>query len=84
MHDSAFSAVLLPLRRSLAFKAHELHPAARQQPVSRLTAFASTRRTRLIRLAASVHLSTLDRPSLSFACPTASAIACCDLLSDPA
>jgi hypothetical protein len=67
MHDSAFSAVLRPLRRSLAFNAHKLHPAVRQQPASRLTAFASTRRARLLRLAASAHLSTLDRLSLSCA-----------------
>jgi hypothetical protein len=84
MHDSAFSAVLLPRRCSRAFKAHELHPAARQQPVSRLTAFASTRRARLLRLAASAHRSTLDPLSLCLACPTASAIACCDLLADHA
>ena len=84
MHDSAFSAVLRPCRCSRALKAHQLHPAARQQPVSRLTAFASTRRARLLRLAASAHRSTLDRLSLRSACFAASVITCCDLLADHA
>ena len=84
MHDTAFSAVLLLRRCSRAFTAHELHPAASQPPVSRPTAFASTRRARLLRLAASAHRSTLDRLSVCLACPAASAIACCDLLADHA